>query len=320
MISFRNIVLMAILLYTLNVSGQNKIDAVTGATPNMDIRVDSGFCYDSFAVLYLYYSDSFDKHFLMYGDDTTKFGDTAMVPNWPRNAICTLANLIPDSTYNFRYRGELASNPSESQYTSIGSMRTQSILMDTQKPSVSLLSPLAGDTVYVSANTTIKWIADDNIGISSLVIYQSDNDGVTWDSILDVTDISDSLEYSFSSTESNMTRLKIVAKDAAGLIATDSSAGSFILMAETENSNVLKLNTTQYLICKSTDNLIQFSRALELDDKIDILQLNGKLVLSELISHDGVDKVNLSGISTGTYIFRLVRNNTIISKGSFYLK
>lgn len=165
--------------------GQYKIDGVTGASPMMDIQVDSGFCYDSFAVLYLYYSDSYDsydRHFVMYGNDTTNFDDTTLVVNWPRNVICTLTNLIPDSDYKFRYRGELSSNPTESQYTEIGFMRTQAVLTDMQNPQVSLLAPLAGDTVYVSAQTVIKWSAKDNVGIASLIVYQSDDEGMTWDS------------------------------------------------------------------------------------------------------------------------------------------
>ncbi len=318
MVSFRSIVciMMALSFYVITVLGQNKIDGVTGATPMMNIRVDSGFCYDSFAVLFLYYSDSYDKHFVMYGNDTTKFDDTVMVINWPRNVVCTLTNLIPDSAYNFRYRGELASNPTETQYTEIGSMRTQSVLTDTQKPIVSLLSPLAGDTVFVSAYTSIKWVANDNIGISSLVIYQSDDDGVTWDSILDITDISDSLEYSFSSTLSNLARLKIVAKDAAGLMAADSSIGSFILMAITGISNTLKMNPENYQLKKSSSNTINFSKSLEVNDMVEVITLNGKSVYSTVISGNNLNKVYLPKISSGTYVICLKRNNSTIFKST----
>lgn len=136
--------------------------------------------------------------------------------------------------------------------------------------------------------------------------------------LLDVTGVSDSIEYSFSSSESNLARLKIVAKDAAGLVAADSSTDSFILMAITENLNILKTNNRQYRINNVSDNIIQFSNPLIVGDQVDILQLNGKVIYSTLISSDNVDKIDLPNISMGAYLVRLVRNNVIVFKSTLY--
>lgn len=100
-----------------------KIDAIT-ATTAKDIWIDSGYIYDSTAFIHTYTKDSYDRHYLAYGIDSTLFTDTLPIPNFPRTAICTLSNLIPNTTYYFFFRGELISNPDKEYHSVMGEFKT----------------------------------------------------------------------------------------------------------------------------------------------------------------------------------------------------
>lgn len=105
----------------------NRIDAITSASEEKgtnNIQIDSGFAYDTFAILYTYYSDSHDEHFLTFGLDSTKMNDTVPIALWPRTSICTLSNLLPSTTYFIQFRGQFSTNPTEENHEAWGNFTT----------------------------------------------------------------------------------------------------------------------------------------------------------------------------------------------------
>lgn len=104
-----------------------RFDAITSASEHMGtnrIQIDSGFVYDTFAILYTYYSDSHDEHFLAWGPDSTKMMDTLPIPLWPRSAVCTLSNLKPYTNYSIVFRGQFSKDPVKENHAAWGSFTT----------------------------------------------------------------------------------------------------------------------------------------------------------------------------------------------------
>ncbi len=88
----------------------NDIDAVASATMNISVR--AGRAYDTYAILETYHKDGYRFHFIGYGLGITDsiYPDTLMVADTPRVVICTLTDLIPNSKYNYVFRGEYPEN------------------------------------------------------------------------------------------------------------------------------------------------------------------------------------------------------------------
>lgn len=303
-----------IAIFSLNLSAQNIIDGVTGASPNMNTEVDSGFCYDTFAVLYIRHHDSFDKHFMMYGLDTTMFSDSLIVPNWPYSQICTLSNLTPSTSYYFRYRGELISNTAEEQYTKVGIMETQSVFQDTRNPSITLLSPSSGDSIIAGINTVIKWESSDNVGVVRVDILQSSDEGSGWDTIGNVINSTDSLEFSFEFRYNTETKLKVIAYDEAGLSSSDSTAEPFYVYAITPIKNSLNTFSINKRSISLNNSSLQFSYPLNSGDQIKLLNLKGEVVRSFSVSEKTLNNIFLNDLTNGVYLVNHVRNGVSLFK------
>lgn len=130
--------LMCDLIHHPEPSEPFRLDAVTSATGghggDMDtipIWIDSGFVYDTFAILHLYSNDGYNKHYVMYGLgnknnltialDSSEAIDSVIVPNFnfitlSNTHICTLANLQPYTTYRIVYRGEDENKTDENHF------------------------------------------------------------------------------------------------------------------------------------------------------------------------------------------------------------
>lgn len=103
-----------------------RLDGFTSASEmgTNTIQVDSGFVYDTFAILYTLYRDSYEKHFIAFGDDTSNLLDTIPISVWPRTSICTLSNLQPYTEYTVVFRGELPTNPEQENHEAWGKFTT----------------------------------------------------------------------------------------------------------------------------------------------------------------------------------------------------
>lgn len=106
----------------------NRVDAITSATKmdSIPLRIDSGFVYDTFAILHLYSNDSFDEHYVGYGLDSASIIDSISVPNWTLNntKICTLTNLQPYTTYTVFYGSHLSWNAINENHSIWGKFTT----------------------------------------------------------------------------------------------------------------------------------------------------------------------------------------------------
>ncbi len=104
----------------------DRIDGFTSASTmgTNQIQVDSGVVYDTFAILYTFFKDSYIDHFLAFGEDTASLLDTILVAPWPRNSICTLSNLKPYTEYIVQFRGELPANAEVENHEAWGKFTT----------------------------------------------------------------------------------------------------------------------------------------------------------------------------------------------------
>lgn len=103
-----------------------RLDAFTSASTmgTNTIRIDSGIVYDTFAIFYTFFKDSYVDHFIAYGEDTGSLLDTTLVAPWPRTSICTLSNLKPYTEYIIQFRGELPSNAEIENHEAWGKFTT----------------------------------------------------------------------------------------------------------------------------------------------------------------------------------------------------
>lgn len=127
----------------------NEIDAVSNATE--DIKVTSGKAYADRAVLQTYHKDSYDWHWVGFGT-TELYGDTVPVPISPRENEITLPNLLPSTTYFFKFTGALLDNHEENHFC-VGSFTTVEITPVIYEGKTVFASPLVSrDNVLISSD------------------------------------------------------------------------------------------------------------------------------------------------------------------------
>ena len=99
---------------------------------------------------------------------------------------------------------------------------------DTRPPIVMDVSPNGGEEFATGENVTITWTADDNAGVTSVDILLSVDGGMTYDETI-VEGSANSGTYLWPASEgaSDECRIRVIARDGAGLAGFDDSDGDF---------------------------------------------------------------------------------------------
>ncbi|MCU0640085.1 MAG: Ig-like domain-containing protein, partial [Candidatus Krumholzibacteria bacterium] len=99
---------------------------------------------------------------------------------------------------------------------------------DLEQPSVTLTSPAGGESLPTGETHEITWTASDNVGVVSIDILRSYDGGLTWGETIATGEGNDgSFAWAVPDSASSASRIRVIARDAAGLAMFDDSDGDF---------------------------------------------------------------------------------------------
>lgn len=105
--------------------------------------------------------------------------------------------------------------------------------VDGVPPVVASLAPNGGETVAAGAPASVTWSASDNVGVTSVKLDYSVNDGVSWHAIATGLPNTGSAPWNVPNSPSVMTLVRATAFDAAGNSGSRASAGDFTIADQT---------------------------------------------------------------------------------------
>lgn len=101
---------------------------------------------------------------------------------------------------------------------------------DTQPPVVNLTSPNGGQVWAGGSGYAVTWIATDNVAVTTVDLFYRDDDDAPWVRVArDLMNPGTHLWF-VPNTPTATARVKVLARDAAGNIGTDSSSASFTIV------------------------------------------------------------------------------------------
>jgi beta-lactamase superfamily II metal-dependent hydrolase len=103
--------------------------------------------------------------------------------------------------------------------------------VDGVAPSATVLSPNGGETLVAGAAGNITWSASDNVGVTSVDVQYSLDNGGSWTPLASGVSNSGTLAWSVPSTTSQQALVRVAAHDAAGNVGSDVSDGVFQITA-----------------------------------------------------------------------------------------
>ncbi|RKX45344.1 MAG: hypothetical protein DRP27_04375, partial [Thermotogae bacterium] len=138
----------------------------------------------------------------------------------------TTSSPLSDGVWYLSMRSrDAAGNNAEGGYVWTGPWNIG--VSDTEKPVVTLISPNGGEKWEMGTQHDITWVATDNVGVASVDIYYSTDEGLNW--VLVATGEGNDGLYSWSLPSEPSTKylVKVVAHDAAGNTGDDISNANF---------------------------------------------------------------------------------------------
>jgi hypothetical protein len=102
-------------------------------------------------------------------------------------------------------------------------------LADQTAPTVTVTAPNGGETWGIGETHDITWTAADNIGVTTVDLAVSSDNGVNWTSIVDGHANDGVYAWTVSAGAGNQTLVRALAHDGAGLTAADASDAPFVV-------------------------------------------------------------------------------------------
>jgi hypothetical protein len=101
-------------------------------------------------------------------------------------------------------------------------------IADTSPPTVHVLKPNGGETWRIGSHKYIRWVATDNVGVTTIDLYYSINGGATYPYTIATGEANDGIYlWTIPNTPSSTCKVKVVAHDAAGNTGHDESNANF---------------------------------------------------------------------------------------------
>ncbi|MGQ9465532.1 MAG: T9SS type A sorting domain-containing protein [bacterium] len=138
------------------------------------------------------------------------------------------------------------------------------LLSDLVEPEVTVISPNGGEVWNINETDTIQWHAQDNVGIDSIMIEYSTDNGSSWSYIATITSHDSIYPWTIPPTPSTQCRVKIQAFDGSNNIGVDVSDQTFtiydpeapVIQIYTPNGGeVWFWNEEHQIFWNSTDNI-----------------------------------------------------------------
>jgi len=104
---------------------------------------------------------------------------------------------------------------------------------DVVAPTVAVLAPNGGQTLACGAATNITWSASDNVGVTTVDVAYSLDNGSTWSPVATAVPNSGSAGWSVPNTPTTQGLVEVSAHDAAGNTGTALSASDFTIADQT---------------------------------------------------------------------------------------
>ena len=101
---------------------------------------------------------------------------------------------------------------------------------DTSPPTIALLAPNGGESWIGEGMATVTWSASDNVGVTGVDLYSRDEDDHLWEPIGLNRPNTGSFTWFVPNTPGAGTRVRAVARDAAGNTGADMSDGLFTIV------------------------------------------------------------------------------------------
>ena len=99
---------------------------------------------------------------------------------------------------------------------------------DSEQPSVSLSTPDGGQYWSIGEDYDIEWSATDNVGVTSIDILRSHDSGSTFPDTIATGEVNDgSFTWTIPEGTNETSRIRVIARDAAGLAQFDDSDADF---------------------------------------------------------------------------------------------
>jgi hypothetical protein len=204
---------------------------------------------------------------------------------------------------------------------------------DTEQPSVTLTHPNGGEEFEVGATPSITWSASDNVGVTSVDVLRSWDSGATFPDVIATGEANDgTFEWTVPDSFNSTSRIRVVARDAAGLAQFDDSDGDFTAGQETgaEEGVERRLALFQNAPNPFTRGTgIAFSLPRVANVELVIYDVSGHrvrtLVSRRLAADDYVERWDGStdegsDAATGIYLYRLVADGKELTRKMILLR
>ncbi|MBN2185552.1 MAG: T9SS type A sorting domain-containing protein [Candidatus Krumholzibacteriota bacterium] len=205
---------------------------------------------------------------------------------------------------------------------------------DMEQPDVILTSP-AGPVEFESGQPVeITWTASDNVGVVSIDILRSYDSGSTYPEIVASGETDDgSFIWTVPDSSSSSSRLRIVARDAAGLADYDESDADFSTTVVTDSPELPVIS--RFALAQNIPNpfnpntTIKFDIPLKSRVRIVIYNASGQLVstLADRIFEEGRQTLTWQGkdsaghdVSSGVYFCRMEADQFVQTRKMILLR
>jgi plastocyanin len=101
---------------------------------------------------------------------------------------------------------------------------------DLTPPVVQLLTPNGGESLPAHQPTTVTWTASDDVGVTAIDLFYRDGEGEHWVTLGRDLPNAGTFQWFVHNTPSTDARVRVVARDAAGNVASDSSDAVFTIV------------------------------------------------------------------------------------------
>jgi hypothetical protein len=136
-----------------------------------------------------------------------------------------LSGLTAGTTYYYQVTSVDAAGNSAS--SAVGSFTTTA---DTTPPTVGLVAPVGGETVFGGSPYVIRWTATDNVGVTSIDVAFSADGGASFAAVAGCTGLAgtaQSCTWASPGPATTQGRIRVTARDAAGQTGTATSSANF---------------------------------------------------------------------------------------------
>jgi hypothetical protein len=205
---------------------------------------------------------------------------------------------------------------------------------DTAPPTVSEVSPNGGEEFSTGENVTITWTADDNAGVTSVDILLSVDGGMTYDeTIVEGTANSGTYLWPASEGASDECRLRVIARDGAGLAGFDDSDADFSKGTSTGGPD--SPDVRDFYLAQNVPNpfnpvtTIRFGLPVSSSVSLRIYDTAGRLIRVLVDDQrgagryeaiwDGLDRAGRP-VASGVYFYRLATNTFVEDKKMILLR